>query len=317
MNSKLIGLIVDDSININHLIWTLYYLNGQSHYYYHGFDYWFDVADDPVDRTMQTDACIIEVEFDGSGSIEEFTEQVTSLKKASDHDGLRIITTRLHADNSLNTEVVDLMRSECDKVMVISTFGEPTLYRNKLYKEREFILDDFMETYFSDSKTNWEDVINTPWDRREHIGVNFRPFMDLNPEEAYDLSTLDHKKITYSDIYENLDSSIREIFEFIGNEIDEARYDNWIAIYEEWKQSVYDVVIWNRDFKKIIKGIVAGVDYDISRYQIDILREAAILNELLYKHNLSIKGYGLEALPPNTKEIHDLLEPNFHTLADY
>ena len=180
-----------------------------------------------------------------------------------------------------------------------SSFGQPTLYKNKLYREQEFALDDFMETYFADSKNNWDDVINTPWDRREHIGVNFRPFISLDIEKACDLSTLEHTKLTYSDIYEDLDTAIRKVFEFIGNEIDEPRFDNWIAIYEEWKQSIYDVVIWDRDFKKIIKGIVAGVDYDISRYQLDILREAAILNELLYKHNLSIKGHGLETLPLN------------------
>lgn len=317
MNSKTIGLIVDDNFNIDILVWSLYYLNGQSHYYYHGFDYWFDVVDDPVDRTLETDKCIIEVEYDGSSSIEEFSEQLKSLKAASEHDGLRLITTRLSHENKLNPEVVDAMKAECDKVIVISSFGEPTLYLNKLHKELEFMVDDYMETYFSESKTSWEDVDNTPWDRREYIALNFRPFISLNPELAYDLSTLTHSKLNYADVYEHLDEKIRGVFEFIGSPVDEDRFDTWSAIYEEWRQSVVDVVKWNRDFKQIVKGIIAGVDYDISHYRIDILREAAIFNELLYKHNLSIKGYGLETLPTNTKDIHDLLETNFHPLTEY
>lgn len=317
MSSKTIGLIVDDNFNIDILVWSLYYLNGQSHYYYHGFDYWFNVVDDPVDRTMQTDKCIIEVEYDGSSSIEEFSEQLKSLKAANEHEGLRLITTRLSHENKLNPEVVDAMKAECNGVLVIGSFGEPTLYSNKLHKELEFMVDDFMDTYFAESKTSWEDVTNTPWDRREYIALNFRPFVALNPELAYDLSTIRHFKLTYANIYENLDEHIRSVFEFIGNDIDESRFSNWTAVYDEWRASVVDIVNWNRDFKKIVKGIVAGVDYDITRYNLDILREAAIFNELMYKHDLSIKGYGLEELPRNTKEIHDILEPNFHPLTAY
>ena len=314
MDSKIIGLVVDDTLNVDILAWTLYYLTGQSHYYYYGFGYWFTIEDDPLNRILQTDRCIVEVEYDGSSVIEEFTEQLSSLKAENDYPGVKLILTRLSYENKLNTEVVDLMKKECDKVIVISSFGESTLYSNKLNKELEFMVDDFMETYFADSKAGWEDVSNSPWDRREYIALNFRPFVALNPELAYDLSTLNHTKLTYSDVYENLDTKIRDIFSFIGYDIDESKFENWENIYDEWRRSVKDIVSWNRDFKKIVKDIVDGEDTDLTIYNLDILRESAILHELLYKHNLNIKSYGLEELPKNTKEIHELLEPNFHPL---
>jgi len=38
---------------------------------------------------------------------------------------------------------------------------------------------------------------------------------------------------------------------------------------------------------------------------------------LIYKHGLTLKGWGLENFPDDTKDLHQLLEPNvYHDVED-
>jgi hypothetical protein len=310
MSDKLIGIVVDDQSNIDLLSWSIFYLTAQEKYYYAGFDYWFDVVENPINEvTNET-----EIEIDGTTDITELTETINQLKNASGGTGTKIICLRVSKFADINPETFEKFYSECDRVIVIGV-SEPTLYNNKLpHDYGEF--DDYLSEYFSTSLQGWEDVENSPWDRREFIALNHRPFNSGSIQELVDLSK-DHFYIKTSDLYLNLQLVLPDLFKYLDLTVDQERIRKWAKVYYAWSNQRADVVMWDRNFHTIVDYIVKGYSMDLTRFNLDILREATILHELLYKHNLNIKGYGLNELPRNTRDIHALLEPNFHPLTDY
>ena len=56
---------------------------------------------------------------------------------------------------------------------------------------------------------------------------------------------------------------------------------------------------------------------DLTRFNLDIVRESTIQHVLIYKHGLTLKSWGLEKFPNNTQDLHLLLEPNiYHEVED-
>ena len=53
---------------------------------------------------------------------------------------------------------------------------------------------------------------------------------------------------------------------------------------------------------------------DLTRLKLDIIQEAFIQHELIYKHNLNLKTWQLEKFT-NTQQLHNLLETNTHPLG--
>ena len=53
---------------------------------------------------------------------------------------------------------------------------------------------------------------------------------------------------------------------------------------------------------------------DLTRFDLDVIQEAFIQRELIYKHNLNLKTFQLEKFI-NTQQLHNLLEPNIHPLG--
>ena len=52
---------------------------------------------------------------------------------------------------------------------------------------------------------------------------------------------------------------------------------------------------------------------DLESFELDIMQEAAIQRELIYKYNLNFKTWQLEKFQ-STRQLHALLEPNIHSL---
>lgn len=309
-SNKLIGLVVDQHTKIDLLAWSIYYLSGQTNYYYAGFDYWFDVDAEPISDENSE----IEVEVDGSSDIDEFKDFQTSLRATNEFNGLRLICTRVSDFKKPSKEIIDAL-AECDKIIVIGSNKDGHLYGDKSSKHDDE-LDDYLMEYFKDSMSAWSDVKDTPWDRREFIALNHRPFNNKSIANILDISQ-PYFYIDTAELYTNFTSVVPKLFEFIGDPICEDHLEQWETIYNLRKNNLRDRIGWDRNFQQIIDAIVTGKDMDLSKFKLDMMRESTILHELLYKHNLNLKAYGLDELPKNTKEIHELLEPNFHTLTEY
>jgi hypothetical protein len=204
-----------------------------------------------------------------------------------------------------------------DKVIVLSSFGVPNMHKTLTSIDT---IDHFLSVHFEKNTDVWEDVSNLPWDRREYIALNFRPLtvttvsdkIDLSNDKIYPFSSLNY--------HLNLQTHLPSICNFIGIPFTELPCESWdqiTEIYRKWRMGNATPVLWEMSLPLIVDSIVNGYNLDLSPYNLDIIKESIILHELLYKHNMNIKGYGLSALPTNAKDIHALLEPNFHTLTEY
>ena len=61
----------------------------------------------------------------------------------------------------------------------------------------------------------------------------------------------------------------------------------------------------------IIESILKNNYIDLTKFNLDIVQEATIQHELLYKHNLNLKTWQLEKFM-DSKQLHSLLEPNIY-----
>ena len=52
---------------------------------------------------------------------------------------------------------------------------------------------------------------------------------------------------------------------------------------------------------------------DLEKFNLDLMQEAAIQRELIYNYSLNLKTWQLEKFT-NTKQLHNLLEPNLHPI---
>lgn len=312
MDNKIVGIVLDHQADVSMLAWSIYYLSGSQKYYYSGFDFWFEVLDNPINA----DTNELEVEVDGSSDPLEFRTVIDSIRSTSGGVGTRLVCTRVRGNNEISTDLIDTIFTELDKTVVVGSYHGSRLFNNKNASSSEEELTDYLMEYFSDNMGGWDDVLNTQWDKREFIALNHRPFNNKGLKDLIDLSK-PHFFVNTVDLYLNLENILPGLFEYLELEIDETRLEQWKDVYREWSKRRADIISWDENFHVIVDYIVNGHEMDLTRFNLDILREASILHELLYKHNLNIKGYGLEQLPRNTKEIHELLEPNFHILSEY
>lgn len=317
MDSKLIGIIADQNIDLNFLVWSIYYLSGQPKYYYHGLDYWFEVDDEPLNLTGTM--ARVEVEVDGASQIIEFTDMFNQIKGYSDRPGFRIFVTRVQENTEPDPAIISRMQEECGRVLVVSTSGKPSLYFNKIDPaDHEDRIDEYLEAYFADSKVKWGSNIVDPWNKREFMALNIRPYISVNATKYVDRAK-EHFLISYLDLFQNLDKILYNLVNFLDMDSfnDEEKITHWHKVYYTWRSTNCEQIMWDQNFDVIIDSIVNGYKMDLSVYTLDELRQAAIQHALLYKHNLAIKGYGIETLPNTTQGIHELLEPNFHELPPY
>lgn len=312
--NKLIGIIADESIDAGMLVWALYTLTQQPQYYYLGFEYWFDVSEALGEDSEG--AFNIRVETDGVETIEQLDEYVKTLNDLEGPDGIHILVSRLHTTES-NNELYSALVDKCDKVIVVSSFGVPNLHKTITSGNN---VDNFLSEYFEEGKENWEDVYSLPWDRREYIALNFRPSNTITVQDKIDLTNEKIFIINLNNYHLNLLPQLPALCKFIGIPASELPKEAWELIsdtYTKWKVIGADPTLWEMNLPSIIDSIINGYHMDLSPYKMDIIKESILLHELLYKHNMNIKGYGLNTLPANTKDIHNLLEENFHTLTAY
>ena len=207
-----------------------------------------------------------------------------------------------------NIPTIQSMIRQTEKLIVASSFDRPNLLFN-LRKNRigDDLVDNLLENYLPEGNQ----YKNTMWDLREFLALSFLPRASSSMSRILDKNT-EFFRIDTLDLYCSFDNIIESLFCYLNLNIDLTRISSWTNIYNEWKQIHAKSVRWDSDFDKIVEAIVLGKNIELTYYDLDIMQEAAILQELMIKYNLSIKGYGLEKFPNNTKELHLLLEANFH-----
>jgi hypothetical protein len=185
--------------------------------------------------------------------------------------------------------------------------GNPQMIDAKTWQE------DFINKYFLSSKQRWKDLqLTNVWDDREFMALNFRPFNRSSMQSRIRRSR-PYFLLKGPDLWTSFDHNLSALFEYIGAEICHDRMDQWLQVYKEWRPFHHQRLMFCFYFESIIQNILNGNHMDLTRFHLDIEQEAAIQHALIYRHNLNFRTWQLERFL-DTKQLHDLLEPNIHPL---
>jgi hypothetical protein len=189
------------------------------------------------------------------------------------------------------------------------------LYLNSSTKRCAYS-DDFDNVeYLSRELEEWRGMgLTNVWDYREFMALSLRPFDGVDYKLDFSKKHIHINPISLMTIF---DSEIHELCAKLGIEINSKRKTQWSNIYFEWREHHNNRILWVIYFNQIMEYIVQGYDMDLTKFNIDIRREATIQHVLIYKYGLNLKTWGLEVFPNNTKDIHLLLEENNHLIEKY
>lgn len=334
----IVGIITDPGIGGTFLTWTLHYLAGDDEYFYTPNRQWVSLSKNPLTKTNAHN-CMINHPSIYSEFV-DCTALLTTVPPKSFHtvyfhqlhdlqfSRKPIKNYNIHEDIQTIT-AINIVQS-ISKLIVVELPSEQALYMAKFegrsfgnkindpsqcYASFEEQYDDFFNTYFYNDKLKFNDIDNK-WTYREFMSLNIRPFMTNSVIPGIDLSK-ENYYINCFELFNNLDTSIKDIFSFLGLTIADHRYEPWLTVYKEWQLIHYDRMLFCNYFDKIIHSIIHNQYMDLTRFNLDIVREAVIQHVLIYKYGLTLKSWGLEKFPNNTQDLHVLLEPNiYHQVED-
>jgi hypothetical protein len=238
-----------------------------------------------------------------------------------------------HPTNSYHQETADAIKKlspHISKTILLTSPQAQALYHCKFesrvgsthsFHDNKIIIDnnqerfkDFISYFFKKSKENWNDLdLTNVWDQREFLALNFRPFDNISMTANLDLSR-DHYHINTIELWDRFDEGVDDLFRYLEIDIDNNKFKKWIDVYYHWKKVHKDRLFFTWYFDIIIDYVIKGYNLDLTRFNLDLCREAAIQHALIYKHNLNLKTWQLEKFT-NTRQLHELLEPNIHPLT--
>jgi len=314
----MISVITDAGVGGTFLTWTLYYLANKTHYYYAKSSSELKIPNNPL-TAVNAHGFL-------PNQLNNITDVNYLLPRLIDKNEIAY----MHQFRTNTKDAVDQLCKNSTKIVVLSNPSNQALYNckytprtnviksrvneDKLLHTPDSVYSDFVEYFFKESKQNWEkENLHNIWDKREFIALNFNPFNSDNILSYIDQSTVYHH-IHTTDMWTTFDFCIKELFEYLEFDLDQSRYQSWLPVYNQWKATHYNRLRFVWYFETIINSILNGIDFDLTRFDLDIAQEAAIQHTLIYKHNLNFKTWQLVKFT-NAKQLHSLLEPNIHDLT--
>jgi len=330
MGKRLIAILTDVAVGGTFLSWSLHYLAGHKKYYHAKSNQWLDVIDNPMTlknahgfRPNQP------ISTDASNTF----NLIHSSLLATPVDTFHTIYVHNHGlvTTSYNSDLEkELAEFKDDPTIVLTLAKEHHLYQCSYYGRGDVSeswavpgkkittdyekFDDFITYFFKDSLDTWNNLkLTNVWDQREFLALNINPKNVLRIEPNITLSH-DHYALDTMELWNTFDLTIIDLFNYLGLKLDDTRKAQWDSVYYSWRRLHYRRLLFVWYFDKIISYIIEGNNLDLTRFNLDIVQEAAIQHELIYSHNLNLKTWQLEKFT-NTKQLHYLLEPNIHDLS--
>ena len=326
----MISILTDSAAGGNFLVWTLHYLAGHNEHYFTKQDSWVSVPNSPLKQANAHN-----FKTNHAETLEEYYDII--------HKLLSTPTDLFHSiyvhpfDNSIDSVITDTsiainhLSKYSKKTLLLTHSDHYKLYQCK-YKARasvknwnnpkekihdpDEIHNNFIDYFFNDSKRIFDKLkLDATWDRREFLALNIRPFKNVSMRDTVDLAT-DHYALDTADLYNMFDCTVIDLFKYLELPMDHSRFDQWNTVYSDWKKFHYQQQQFIRYFDKIINYTLNGYHLDLTRFDLDLMQEAAIQHVLIYKHNLNLKTWQLDKFF-NTQQLHNLLEANTHSLSNY
>jgi len=324
-------ILTDPGVGGTFLTWSLHYLAGHTKYFHARSNAWVDLINNPITdinahKFQPTQPVTI-------NEVCEFLQKILGVEPEGFHSFyFHNLQDQTDYSSSVHQPTIDVVKDilPCFSKVVIVNNTHP-LYNTsfnsraltpKFCNSQQLNLTfeeqhaDFIEYFFKDSLTSWQEKnLNNCWDHREFLALNLRPYQQTNMISNINLKQ-PHYLLNTFELYNLLDQTIDQLFDFLEIKIDKTRRTHWAEIYNSWKKLHIRRLKFVWYFDTIVDYIVNGYHMDLLNFDLDLVQEATIQHSLIYKHNLNLKTFQLEKFI-NTKQLHDLLEPNIHSLGKY
>lgn len=324
-------ILTDPSVGGTFLTWSLHYLAGHTKYFHARSNSWIELVNDPVTdinahKFHPTQPVSI-------SEVREFVQRALCVDPVGFHSCyFHNLDDQTDYSSSVHQPTIDVVNDilpNFTKVIIVNnthplyniSFNSRTLSRkfcnpeesNSTFEEQH---NDFVEYFFKNSLTVWQEQnLTNHWDYREFLALNLRPYRQTNMISNADLKQ-PHYLLNTFELYNILDQTLDQLFSFLEINIDTTRRMHWQEVYSKWKKLHTKRLKFVWYFDTIVDYIVNGYDLDLLNFDLDLMQEATIQHKLIYKHNLNLKTFQLEKFN-NTKQLHNLLEPNIHPLGNY
>lgn len=326
-----VAIITDHTVGGTFLAWSIHWLSGQKNYFSTWKKSHVELLSNPVSNLnshqfLANQALTL-------ADLQNFLKVLpnTDLQHIYFH---QLGRTSKYSNNNILQDTkaaIELAANTVDKVIVVKKHRKYHLYHCNLNWRTDVhtklsdgsryttnnhskILDDKIDFFFKDRLDLWQSMnLTAVWDKREFIALNFRPFEELYIEDchAFDFEYYD---LPAHVCWMTLDTHVEDLLKYCDLELDNTRFAHWLEVYNHWKKLHEDRIKFAQSFDTIIDHILKGNNLDLNQYNLDLLREATIQHTLIYQHNLNLKTWQLEKFS-NTKQLHDLLEPNIHPIS--
>jgi hypothetical protein len=319
----MIGVITDPGIGGTFLTWSVHYLRGDSSYFLVEKNKEIELTTNPLTDINAHNFIPNQPNHGPDRGLKKLYTMIDQLSKNKSNQVIYMCTFTQSQDTKSG---VDCLCKHSDRTILISS-KNCNLYhigvksraggdwndQGQWIEDQEQINNNFIKKYFSDSKKIWQEHnLNDIWDQREFIALNFDQanveFIEDYVDPSHDVYYLHALELF------NFESHIQSVFDYLETAIDCQRHDAWIKIYQKWKVIYQSRLLFAWYFDQIIDSILNNRNFDLARFNLDLYQEAMIQRCLIYKHNLNLKTWQLEKFK-NTKQLHNLLEPNLHPIT--
>jgi hypothetical protein len=175
------------------------------------------------------------------------------------------------------------------------------------------VTDQLQDFFFSNSIDTWNRLgLTDVWDVRERRALDLR--LNHNEDITFVAKlSFPHQWIYCQDLWSRGPDVVQKVMQFLDLAIVPERFDHWLLVYRKWQKIQMDAQEFDYNREHIVESIVNNWYYEID---LTFDQEVIIQHLLIYKHNLNLKTWQLTKFPNNTQELHKLLEPNSHPIAD-
>ena len=320
----MIGILTDSGIGGTFLTWSIHYLRGDVNYFLAEKSKEICLIDNPLTSKNAHNFIPNQPNSGVDRGLQKLYQMHDQLKTASNNSIIY-----LHEFDNKNDTItgVNFLSIHTDKLILVTSKKYPLYHckytrrngswicSNKFSTDNDVIYKSFVTKFFLKSYEQFQDAgLTDVWDQREFIALNFDPYAIASIEDFFDC-TNSHYVLDIAEFY-NFETHINYIFDYLNIEINSGRYSQWKKIYQQWQKIQQQSMLFVAYFDKIINYIIEGYELNLDKFNLDLVQEAAIQHELIYKHNLNLKTWQLTKFT-NTRQLHNLLEPNIHPLTTY
>lgn len=180
------------------------------------------------------------------------------------------------------------------------------------YEKIPIVNNLFEQTILSNSSVPLQQL--PVWDKRELMSLYYPQTIRGQTTVEKILPVTNNHTIDFKNVFENLDTVIKNVFQYLNIDIHQDRWEDWKTIYNKWKS--LNNLDFYQDINLIVQCILSNTPHDLSQYNMSFAKEIVIASKLLHNHNLALKAYGKSNLSQNTQQWTEILEPNtYHDLT--